>query len=137
MFGYFSGHPSEKKVHSNVHLPDNWGHFLLYEGCFELSGKAAEERTGPQNNNNVCSDFCHEAATNYSATIGERCLCLKNRPTRRLPKDQCKTECPNPVRANGKSCKEIDCCGSVAKNAVTVIQTIKLVPHRNVDKKDK
>ena len=132
-----SGHPTEKNAKPEFHFPENWGHFLLYEGCFELSETPAKERTDPQNNNNVCSDFCEKEAKNYSATIGDRCLCFSNRPTGRLPKDHCKTECPNRVQSGGSSCKEIDCCGSVVNNAVTVIQAIKMVPHREVDKKGK
>lgn len=146
----FSGHPSEKNsksientASSDVDLPDNfWEQFLLYEGCFELNGSPEKERNDPQNNNYVCNDFCKNDGKNYSATIGERCLCFSNRPAGLVSADQCRTTCPNPVRFNARSneedsCDGIDCCGSLTNNTMTVIQAIRIVPHRNLDKKGK
>lgn len=147
-FSPFPGYPPEKNFKSiensgasDVRLPDNfWEQFLLYEGCFQLSGTPEKERNDPQNNNYVCNDFCKNEGYNYSATIGERCLCFSNRPTGLLSGDQCKTPCPNPVQfdsTEGDSCDDIDCCGSVTNNTITVIQAIRIVPHRNLDKKGK
>ena len=148
LFIPFSGHPSEKNLKSvenpassDVGLPDNfWEQFLLYEGCFELNGTPEQERNDPHNNNYVCNDFCKNDGKNYSATIGERCLCFSDRPSGLVSTDQCKTTCPNPVRFKSRSteedsCDGMDCCGSLTNNTMTVIQAIRIVPHRNLDKK--
>ena len=120
------------------YLPENWRTFLLYEGCFELNGPPEKERNHPQNNNYVCNDFCDREGKNFSATIGERCLCFSRLPTTRLAKDQCDTTCPQPHpgdEEDGSSgCKDFGCCGSVSSNAVTVIQTIKVRDQNNKKK---
>lgn len=145
----FPGHLSEKNVKSIENpassdvagLPDSfWEQFLLYEGCFELNETPETERNDPQNNNYVCNDFCKNDGKNYSATIGERCLCFSNRPSGLVSADQCKTTCPNSVRFTSRSteedsCDGIDCCGSLTNDTMTVIQAIRIVPHRNLDEK--
>lgn len=121
-------HISDSTSHPT--LPENWGIFLLYEGCFQLNETPAKERTDAKNNNHVCNDYCDSEGKTFSATIGERCLCFDSRPANSLSKGECDTSCPKTPPTNAKEgssgCKDLGCCGSTENSAVTVVQTIKI-----------
>ena len=109
-----------------------------------MGAKPTKEKRISKNSNDVCSDFCYKEDMIFAATTGDRCFCYANRPTETvlLPTKQCDTPCPNLVqsdKARGmrSSCEGMGCCGSVANNAVTLIQTIKMFPHKMGNDKEK
>ena len=96
-----------------------------------MTGTPEKEKNIPQNDNYICHDFCGDQEKKYSATIGERCLCFSSLPTARLSTDKCDSACSQGDADEGQEgssssgCKGLECCGSVANNAVTVVQAVK------------
>lgn len=87
-------HISDSTSHPNI--PENWGIFLLYEGCFQLNETPAKERTDAENNNHVCNDYCDRerkkhfprplVSDAYALTAAPQTVCQKVNATLRVQK---------------------------------------------------
>lgn len=117
----FQGHHSDAHVTSTT---NDFGKFIVHEGCFEKGEAASERKPDPQNVNTVCIDYCIEKDIDYAATLNDRCLCLNSLPSNRLADDQCDTSCPGYGYEAGVLCVGFGCCGSEDNNAVSIYQNV-------------